>query len=91
MRFRMCCWPLAANRSGGSTPRERRLCPLCNAGVEDEPHVLLHCSAYEQARAAVGFVGFSDMVTAMKFDQAKLADLLSAIWQLRNKHTRFPR
>ena len=40
MRFRMCCWPLAANRNH-NLPRSARLCPLCNNGVEDERHVLL--------------------------------------------------
>ena len=53
MRFRLCCWPITANRAW-DRPREERTCPLCTANeVEDEHHVLMTCTAYDQLRTAV--------------------------------------
>ena len=90
MRFRMCCWPLAANRAFGGTPRELRVCKLCNEGrTEDEYHVLVECGAYARLREEAGIVTGGDMRSIMmSSDQAKLAGLLSSIWALR--HSRVP-
>jgi hypothetical protein len=36
-----------------ATPREMRTCMLCNSGaVEDETHMLFHCSAYDSLRSS---------------------------------------
>ena len=84
MRFRMCCWPLAANRAQG-LPREQRLCRLCSSGaIEDEQHVLCVCPAYAKLRADAQ-LPVADMRSIMStFDQVKLANLLNQIWAMRN-------
>ncbi|MFY7873745.1 MAG: RNA-directed DNA polymerase [Limnohabitans sp.] len=91
MRFRMCCWPLRVNRSHG-VPREQRLCPICKGAVEDEEHVLMHCPAYGEVRAAASLPSVDSMLSLMKgCEQDKLAKLLSEIWCIRNSRVRFTR
>jgi hypothetical protein len=88
MRFRMCCWPLAANRACGR-PRHERVCRLCDAGeVEDEQHVLMRCPAYASCREEAQLPGSSMRELMVSADQVKLASLLSSIWTTRN--TRIP-
>ena len=91
MRFRMCCWPLAANRAQG-LPREQRLCRLCSSGaIEDEQHVLCVCPAYAKLRADAQ-LPVADMRSIMStFDQVKLANLLNQIWAMRNNREPFGR
>jgi hypothetical protein len=31
-------------------PEDRRLCPICKSGIENEIHVLFHCVAYQDLR-----------------------------------------
>ena len=93
MRFRLCCWPLAANRSWGCVPREQRICRLCNSSsVEDEHHILLDCPAYDSCRAesAVRFEGGMHEVMT-KSDPAALAALLACIWDMRSTRVPFGR
>jgi Reverse transcriptase (RNA-dependent DNA polymerase) len=93
MRFRLCCWPLAANRSWGGVPREQRICRLCNSSsVEDEHHILLDCPAYDSCRAesAVRFEGGMHEVMT-KADPAALAALLARIWDMRSTRVPFGR
>ncbi len=85
MRFRLGCWPLAANRSNGF-PKEERTCPVCQSeAVEDEEHVLLQCTAYESLRRSSGL----DLSGSMRDvllgpEQAKLAVMLGQIWTTRH-------
>ncbi len=83
MRFRLCCWPLAANRLCASVPREQRVCRVCGTGVvEDEYHALLECPAYADLRVAAEFCEGATMRDIMtEGNQAKLAELLSKIWK----------
>ena len=92
MRFRMCCWPLKANRAHG-VPRNRRVCPLCSQGaIEDERHVIMVCPAYQQERAAAELPETDDMMVVMKaMDQRKLATLLRVIWDKRSAKESFTR
>jgi hypothetical protein len=106
MRFRMCCWPLKANRSLG-VPRKRRVCPHCKkeptegtvAGedfdwgpIEDERHVLMECPAYQQERAAAQLPETDDMLSVMETaDQRKLAAFLRVIWDKRSAKECFTR
>ena len=41
---------LGRYRNGVYLPAEMRLCPICNEGVEDEKHVILECSFYDDLR-----------------------------------------
>ena len=84
MRFRMCCWPLAANRANGIS-RNLRTCRACGSGaVEDEEHVLLACPAYADLRVSAQLPGGSPMkIIMLSFDQVKLAALLKDIWARR--------
>ena len=56
MRFRLCAWDLAANRSQGRRllPEERVCLPCVRAGrghpIEDEKHVLLECPEHQALR-----------------------------------------
>ena len=91
MRFRMCCWPIAANRAQG-LPREQRLCRICSSGaIEDEQHVLCVCPAYANLRVDMQ-LPVGDMRSIMHtFDQVKLASLLDQIWATRNNVEPFGR
>ncbi len=93
MRFRLCCWPLAANRLCAAVPREQRVCSVCGKGVvEDERHVSLECPAYTGLRAAAEFgegatmrrvvapKGQEQREIMMEGDQVKRAEILSKIW-----------
>ena len=83
MRFRLCCWPLEANRSH-HIPREQRICRMCNKAVEDERHVLLDCEAYDEIRESYGLARSTDMRTVMReWDQVKLAKCLQDVWTRR--------
>ncbi len=55
MRFRWAAGPLPQIVDG--VPREERICPVCHhsGAVEDEKHVLLHCTAYENLFFLVWF------------------------------------
>ena len=82
-RFRLCCWPLEANRPFGR-PREQRVYRFCQNEVEDERHVLLKCPKYAQARTDAGLPLEWDMARVMnEFDQLRLSALLSEIWYAR--------
>ena len=88
LRFRMCCWPLAANRNH-HLARNERTCPMCGEGVEDERHVLLSCRKYADIRDRHGINGVEDMRTVMnQDDQRKLADCLRCIWTRRKEELR---
>ena len=65
--------------------RSERLCLACNCGaVEDEEHVLIHCSAYASARAAVNLPYDQGILAVMAVDdQASLAGLLFRISETR--------
>ena len=82
MRFRLCCWPIAANRDH-HLPRNARLCPLCNKGVEDERHVLLECEAYTCVRSTYGISSDSMKQVMQGADQFKLACCVRDIWSKR--------
>ena len=85
IRFRLCCWPLAANRNH-HLPRSERKCCLCNDGIEDERHVLLTCEAYANIRAKHGLNGTADMKSVMQStDQRVLASLLRDVWTRRSE------
>ena len=83
MRFRLCQWPLAANRLH-HLGREHRKCCLCNGAVEDERHVLVSCSGYADIRAKYGLGSSTDMQAIMRCgDQVKIANCLREIWARR--------
>ena len=82
MRFRLCCWPIAAYRDH-HLPRNARLCPLCNKGVEDERHVLLECEAYTCVRSTYGISSDSMKQVMQGADQFKLACCVRDIWSKR--------
>ena len=86
MRFRLCCWPITANRAW-ERPREERTCPLCTANeVEDEHHVLMQCAAYTELRACSGLdFSLSMREVMLKSEPVKLAALLSSIWEHRSR------
>ena len=84
MRFRMCCWPLSANRNQ-HLPRSERRCYCCNHGVEDERHVLLECEAYADIRESYGLPRGNMQQIMNDSDQNMLACCLSDIWARRNK------
>jgi hypothetical protein len=85
MRFRLCQWPLAANRLHHQ-PRDTRVCCLCHSrAIEDERHVLMACTEYDDIRVRYGIAGSTDMCAVMRYsDQAKLANCLSEIWARRS-------
>jgi hypothetical protein len=88
MRFRLCSWPLAANRpmrGGVRLERSERVCMVCGTNaVEDEHHVLMDCQAYSTAREASGIAFHKGMHHLMtEGDQAALAQLLASIWDTR--------
>lgn len=91
MRFRMCCWPIAANRAHG-IERHLRVCPVCQSGaVEDEKHVLCDCPAYAHLRSEAQLPQTSILNIMRNFDQVRLASLLLDIWALRNSTVPFGR
>ena len=92
MRFRLCTWDLAANRSyGRSRSRAERVCLACvSAGrghpVEDEKHVLLECPEFEDLRAAFAHVlplSSGDMLSVLNTNHQK--DLADYVTQLRDR------
>ena len=88
MRFRLCCWPITANRAW-ERPRAERICPLCTANeVEDEHHVLMHCVAYAELRADSG-IDFSKAMSKVmqESEPDRLAALLDSIWEHSSRHT----
>jgi hypothetical protein len=96
IRFRLCCWPLRANRpveGGVHLARNQRTCLVCKGSEpEHEEHVLLRCPAYAELRSGVGLPTEGSMLDVMRtFDQSKLAGLLSAIWDARNAVVQFGR
>lgn len=87
MRFRLCQWPLAANRLH-NTQRGARKCCLCHRAVEDEKHVLMECPAYADLRSKYGLQESTDMRSVMLYeDQAKLARYLGEVWTRRSTVT----
>jgi exonuclease III len=82
LRFRLCVWALEVNRPGGR-PRADRWCRVCGDrhAVEDEKHVLMECSAYEDLRSELfGASTPETMQEAMAHaDQRALARLVHAI------------
>ena len=85
MRFRLGCWPLAANRTCGTVARDMRVCKVCRTGmVEDELHVLMECPVYSEIRSAFNLLMDGSMRKLMlEGDQVQLAGLLSKIWSIR--------
>ena len=86
MRFRLCCWPLEANRALAGRPRELRVCKLCGVAgaIEDEQHVLLDCPAYSDCRQEAQLPTGMGMSAVMRvFEPGKLATLLDCIWKTR--------
>ena len=68
---------------------EERICPLCVANeVEDENHVLMRCTAYDQLRSGseIDFTGGMQAVM-QNTDPARLAALLDSIWEHRSRST----
>jgi exonuclease III len=96
MRFRLCCWPLHANRpvvNGVRVPRNERTCRMCatetDKRVEHEMHVVLECPAYDALRSKHGIDVGGGMLSVMcDTDQHALARFLADVWQTRD--SRFP-
>jgi hypothetical protein len=84
MRFRMCCWPLSANRNQ-HLPRSERRCYCCNNGVEDERHVLLECDAYADIREKYALPRGAMLSAMNDADQHRLACCLRDIWTRRKQ------
>ena len=71
--------PLEVNRPEGRA-RSARTCRLCGTGVEDERHVLLECSAYDNIRPELWALGVEEASATMQAmgvnDQPGLAQLV---------------
>lgn len=82
MRFRLCGWPLAANRETHKA-RCDRICTRCDLdAVEDEEHVLCWCTAYAEIREEAHLLR-NIKANMQSCDQVKLARALLRIWNAR--------
>ena len=102
-KFRLSMHGLAVQAArlqpGARLPRSQRTCPCCNAGREDEMHMLIECPAYDGLRAefpdmfAAPQGGWSDKTLNMRFNQESregwegLARFLMGCFEIRNTMT----
>jgi hypothetical protein len=84
---------------GARLPRSQRTCPCCNAGREDEMHMLIECPAYDGLRAefpdmfAAPQGGWTDKALNKRFNQESregwegLARFLMGCFEIRDTMT----
>ena len=94
IRFRLCVWAIEVNRPNGRV-RSDRVFPMCRTGaVEDEYHVFMECSAYNDIRQELrqaNDMPNGDMSTILTMgNQRLLAKALHAMRRLRNSHNGIP-
>ncbi|GLC51883.1 hypothetical protein PLESTB_000558900 [Pleodorina starrii] len=91
LRFRLGAWPIENNRPAGRQ-RSERTCRVCDSGTEDEYHVLMECSAYDDIRQGFSTLGviLGDYISPPMLavtgadNQRGLAELVHNIWVRRS-------
>ena len=72
-----------------NTPRNRRICPLCKAEVEDEIHFLFKCSNLQETRAKMyaklpeilNYANLFDRLTFLTSKTVIFCNYLHELWQ----------